>query len=565
MVAVVWHASAGGGLPAPETAITERDIQKQNRDRGDKVKSEDAGHAGKIRERDEGELGAERERNIKPGAGDPGFGRVQRPQRARHRSDDRAADHEQQLATEVRIFVSQDEKELAREKVSCGDDRETERGHRAENAGVLQAKSCRVLAARERGRENVGEEMAQDGEDHGEPAERADFGDRTDLPTKNADQENGDLALKTKEDCIRRLPADEAEHGRPIVGVLGRGEIDDARHVTTQHPVLENEGGGADSQRDGAIQKQIHQRGQGQETRDGAGEINRLNPADVRSKSRHDTEDADGKLNGETSKDSDDEKSGVVRRRPILDEQVIENRDNDDHRDQPELPAQTERRVDELPKAMAVLPDAAADGDQPNADADVREDVQRPLHRVRDGEVGVFALIEMPNQEDTAEETDDLDDGLDESEITHDPRAMERPPDDRRGGLVQDRRRNRAEETHREISRDAGPAEIAVRKSERALGRLNLSRLVMPMRGGHVVGFFHGQRRVVILRILVVIIFRQRGIDVIQNNAGHVDLAVVKELERFADEPRGSVREPDHEQARVDLAREAGGLVRYQY
>src|SRR4051812_45277908 len=120
---------------------------------------------------------------------------------------------------------------------------------------------------------------------------------------------------------------------------------------------------------------------------------------------------------------------------------------------------------------MTVRPNAPADGNKPDADPDVREHVQRSLHRVRDREVGVFPLIQMANQKDAADKTDELHGTLDEGEIADDPRPMKRPTNDWRGGLVQDGWRNRAEKTHREISRDAGPAEITVRNSDRALGR----------------------------------------------------------------------------------------------
>ena len=60
-------------------------------------------------------------------------------------------------------------------------------------------------------------------------------------------------------------------------------------------------------------------------------------------------------------------------------------------------------------------------------------------------------------------------------------------------------------------------------------------------------------RRVVILRILVVIIFGERRIDLVQNHARDIDLAIVKQLERFSSQTRGSVGEPHDKKRRVDF------------
>src|SRR5205085_11388035 len=111
----------------------------------------------------------------------------------------------------------------------------------------------------------------------------------------------------------------------------------------------------------------------------------------------------------------------------------------------------------------------------------------------------------MADQEDAAQKPDHLDNALDDREIADDTRAMQSAADDRRRSLIQHRGRNRAEETHRWISRDAGPPELTVRQSGRALGRLDLSRLRLTMRGRDVVVFFNRHRRIVVLRILVVI------------------------------------------------------------
>src|SRR2546430_17713519 len=97
-----------------------------------------------------------------------------------------------------------------------------------------------------------------------------------------------------------------------------------------------------------------------------------------------------------------------------------------------ELAAQAAGGVNQLPETVSVLQTAAADGNQPNADANIGERVQRPLHRVGDREIGVFPLIKMADQEDATEEPDHLDDRLDDGEIADDAGAIKSTADNRR-------------------------------------------------------------------------------------------------------------------------------------
>ncbi len=46
---------------------------------------------------------------------------------------------------------------------------------------------------------------------------------------------------------------------------------------------------------------------------------------------------------------------------------------------------------------MSILPNAAANRDQADADADIGEQVDRALHGIGDGEIGVIALLEGAN------------------------------------------------------------------------------------------------------------------------------------------------------------------------
>ena len=77
---------------------------------------------------------------------------------------------------------------------------------RADDGGILPAQFPLLLTARKRGNENVGEKIVDHDKDHGQPAERADFRDRTGLTREKTDEKNGDLSLETKKD--RRWPPD---------------------------------------------------------------------------------------------------------------------------------------------------------------------------------------------------------------------------------------------------------------------------------------------------------------------------------------------------------------------
>src|SRR5438132_5869969 len=63
-------------------------------------------------------------------------------------------------------------------------------------------------------------------------------------------------------------------------------------------------------------------------------------------------------------------------------------------------------------------------------------------------------------------------------------------------------------------------------------------------------------RRGVIFGVLVVVIFRQRSIDKVQNHSGDIDLAAVKELKRFFSQPGRSVGESNDKKRGVDFRRQ---------
>jgi len=50
------------------------------------------------------------------------------------------------------------------------------------------------------------------------------------------------------------------------------------------------------------------------------------------------------------------------------------------------------RRVHEFAEAMSILPDASANRNQTDADANISQQINRPLHGIGDGEISVFAL-----------------------------------------------------------------------------------------------------------------------------------------------------------------------------
>ena len=102
----------------------------------------------------------------------------------------------------MRVLAAEDEEKRFRKKRRRAENDQAEARNGADNARVLPAQSPRTLASREGGSENVGEQITQDGEDHGQPPERADFGDGADVVSEEANQENRDLALQAKEDGV---------------------------------------------------------------------------------------------------------------------------------------------------------------------------------------------------------------------------------------------------------------------------------------------------------------------------------------------------------------------------
>ena len=163
----------------------------------------------------------------------------------------------------------------------------------------------------------------------------------------------------------------------------------------------------------------------------------------------------------------------------------VKNGRDDEDGEAAQFPAQFLRGGDELPEAMRVVPDAAADGDEADADPDIGEDIDRALHRIRDREVGVFTLIEIPDEENAAGETDALHEDLDGGEVPDDEGALEGAAHHRHGVFVQQGRGSGAKEAHQKISQQIGarPGELSVPDAMRAT-----------FCGGIIGGIFTGRR-----------------------------------------------------------------------
>ena len=167
--------------------------------------------------------------------------------------------------------------------------------------------------------------------------------------------------------------------------------------------------------------------------------IDRLNPRNVGAQSRHHAQDPERKLNQQSEQDGSDQDRRIKGGRPVSREHPVEDWCDDKDRQDAEPAPKMLRRGDELSETIAVLPDAAPDGNETDADAHIGEDVDRALHRVGDGEVGVFVLVEAADEQNAAGKTDQLHQHLNGSEVADDSGALERTPNHRRRRFIQKR------------------------------------------------------------------------------------------------------------------------------
>src|SRR4030095_5899414 len=122
-----------------KTAITQTDVKQEIRKSGEEIKGQHSAHGREVDERDEQQLGARGKGNIEPRADNPSAGGVQRPEDAGDHVERRAADHEEKLALQMRISVSQDKKKFVRQKGRAAEDEQAETHHAAGDSGIEPA------------------------------------------------------------------------------------------------------------------------------------------------------------------------------------------------------------------------------------------------------------------------------------------------------------------------------------------------------------------------------------------------------------------------------------------
>ena len=81
------------------------------------------------------------------------------------------------------------------------------------------------------------------------------------------------------------------------------------------------------------------------------------------------------------------------------------------------------------------------------------------------------------------------------------------------------------------------------------------------MRGGDDFVFPLRIRCIAVLRILIVLVFWQRRIQVVQNHTSDNDMAIVKQLQRFPHHSDRRVRQSHDEEDRINSRRPACGVV----
>ena len=100
-------------------------------------------------------------------------------------------------------------------------------------------KPAHAFASRKSRHKHIRQQIADHGEDHGQPPERPHFSNRTGLMREEADQENRDLSLNAIEDRVGREMFAQAKNFLSIRGIFGRIKIDFRRGITSQKKVLQ--------------------------------------------------------------------------------------------------------------------------------------------------------------------------------------------------------------------------------------------------------------------------------------------------------------------------------------
>ncbi len=191
---------------------------------------------------------------------------------------------------------------------------------------------------------------------------------------------------------------------------------------------MQEKSGTGDGNSESGDGEQINQSQNQQEAGDGADEIDFLNPADIRVETRHDAIDVQRKLNGESGQNDGDQEKRVARGGAVFSEHRVQNRRDDDGGGTGKFSPDGQAGVDQFAETMSILPNAATDGDQTNADADIGEQHECGLHRVGDGIKGVLLLGQPSDEQNSTRESDDLNDRLHEHVIADAAGVIERSP-----------------------------------------------------------------------------------------------------------------------------------------
>ena len=145
-------------------------------------------------------------------------------------------------------------------------------------------------------------------------------------------------------------------------------------------------------------------------------EIDFLDLVNIGAQPWHDFQHAERQLDEQPAEHNANQHRSVENRRPAFHKHEIKHRRNDQDRRRSELAPELKSRADQLPESVTILPDPTANGDQANADSDICEHVDRALHRVRDREKRILALLKPSHEENSARKPDQLHEHLDRGE-----------------------------------------------------------------------------------------------------------------------------------------------------
>ena len=191
---------------------------------------------------------------------------------------------------------------------------------------------------------------------------------------------------------------------------------------------MQKKSGAGDSDGESGSGEKINQAQNQQQAKDCAGEIDLLNPANIRMEAWHHAEDIDRKLDGKSGENERDQQQRVDRRGAVLGQHRIQDRGNDNDAGGGEFSAHGQAGINQFTETMSILPNAATDRDQTHADADVGEQHECGLHGVGDGVEGVLMLRQPADEKNSTRKSNQLDGGLHQRVIADAPGVVERSP-----------------------------------------------------------------------------------------------------------------------------------------